>query len=199
LGAESKIPVLLLSDENALKGKNGVTGAKNHFKNILFPIVDPKIGATGFKNLLEFAKLSDSKVTLLYVNSLQLENGFGISTGDQFGSIPFYEPTTLFEEKARLQVVADWVKLAEARGVRTEVKLDTVSLSLVESVLKFQKDVGCDLIAFDSSYFDSYAFKHAIKNSDILECPIWISGPGGQSASKDRLRFLEERLKSAVS
>ncbi len=185
LSMESKVPVLLVGRANILK---------QQARNILFPVIDPTTCTMAFRNLVDFSKLSKSKITLLVRRTGDPESQVWIPSNEQFDAIPFYDPGELTAETEKLDVLASWEKIARAENVLVEVEQDVGKFSFGETILNYQRKHGCDLLAFDPAYFQS-AHKHELLRvvRDSM-CPVWISRPIGQNDCKAYLRAMEKHL-----
>jgi len=189
LGLQSRVPVMVIGPKNRFVRRT---------QSILFPVIDPD-KSQGFEDIIELAKLSSAKITVLYRFLDESKGGYWIPMSGQFGSIPFFEPSTLQERNSKLKILSSWIKMGREKGVTVEIKLDKSSAGFATAVLKFQEKNEFDLIAVDPAYFESYYFEGAmmriVKESP---CPLWISHPVGQSACEALLKDIKERLAAAA-
>ncbi len=189
LSVETRVPVLIVSEKNNFAGK---------VSNILYPVIDPKRWADGFHDLLDFARICQAKITLLYRPYSDATSGYWTSKTIQFGAIPFYEPSTLLKENSKLEVLSTWINAARKKGVPVELKLDKQPRGLMECILEYHRDVGFDLIALDPAVLESSDFNQAWEElGREAVCPLWIARPLGQSSHKDALQQVELKLRWA--
>jgi hypothetical protein len=184
LGLQSKIPVMMLrSDQDS----------PSRFNNLLFAMNDPMKCEQGFRNTVEFARLSGAKLTLIF-------KPFGMSdlrhTGvELFGNVPFLDPSLFSDTTTKIDALSEWVTYAKSRGVDTKLKTDQTGRDLLTVLREAQKENGNDLIAVDPSLLEAKeSEKIVLKLSKERGIPIWVSHRIGQSAASEYLHQMQTRL-----